>query len=274
MTELAKDVAAIDVTDLLTRYGFDLGGSTLDRLVSTWLNCYPTQWVRLAVIEALYQGRYKAISVEQILNLWQRRGKSLYRFNHEFERVICGRFSYTQFSTIAPRYTAPSRTAPSRSVSNAVPPGASVPQVPNPALSNQSVSKSASLEPTPEVSAPQPALPQVETESNPESIVVPDPVPANDSTNETVTSSRPPVEVLSEPDTSEASSVSSQTSGSPVTTFQPADDLALEPLVMLSTARSASQHQPIHHFVPSSQSSDFYAKLKAVAQTAVAGNGE
>ena len=97
MRELAKDASAIDVTDLLTRYSFDLGGYALERVVESWLNQYPVQWVRLAVIEALYQGRYKAFSVEQILNLWQRRGRSLYRFTHEFERIVCGRFPNNQF---------------------------------------------------------------------------------------------------------------------------------------------------------------------------------
>lgn len=73
---------------LLRHYGFELRGYTPEELVSLWLKNYPAHWVRLAVIEALYQGRYKAISVEQILAVWIRRGQPIHRFTHEFERLI------------------------------------------------------------------------------------------------------------------------------------------------------------------------------------------
>jgi hypothetical protein len=73
---------------LLTRYGFELKGFTPLELIERWLNLYPAKWVRLAVIEALYQGRYKAISVEQILSIWQRRGQPTYHFTFDFERLV------------------------------------------------------------------------------------------------------------------------------------------------------------------------------------------
>jgi hypothetical protein len=73
---------------LLRHYGFELRGYTPEELVSLWLKGHPAHWVRLAVIEALYQGRYKAISVEQILAVWTRRGQPIHRFTHEFERLI------------------------------------------------------------------------------------------------------------------------------------------------------------------------------------------
>jgi hypothetical protein len=73
---------------LLRHYGFELRGYTPEELVTLWLKNYPAHWVRLAVIEALYQGRYKAISVEQILAVWTRRGQPIHRFTHEFERLI------------------------------------------------------------------------------------------------------------------------------------------------------------------------------------------
>ena len=92
MKESVKD-AAIDLATLLTRFSFDLNGSTAQQLVSYWLSRYPAYWVQFALLEALYQGRYKARSIEQILMLWQRRGYPLYHFNHEFERIIRGRFS-------------------------------------------------------------------------------------------------------------------------------------------------------------------------------------
>jgi hypothetical protein len=105
MQELAKD-AATDIADLLTRFSFDLNGFTVDRLVNAWLSQYPANWVRFSLVEALYQGRYKAVSVEQILRLWQRRGRPIYHFNHEFERIIRGRSSQSLLSLPKPARSA------------------------------------------------------------------------------------------------------------------------------------------------------------------------
>ncbi len=77
---------------LLTHYSFDLSGYTASELVDHWKKIYPNHWLHLAVIEALYQGRYKAVSAQQILTLWQRRGHTTYHFNMEFERLICSKF--------------------------------------------------------------------------------------------------------------------------------------------------------------------------------------
>lgn len=89
-TELENDTAAAAAVLLLANYSFDLGRYKASELVERWLNNYPANWIRLAVIEALYQGRYKAISVEQILSIWVRR-QPRYHFNHEFERLICSK---------------------------------------------------------------------------------------------------------------------------------------------------------------------------------------
>lgn len=78
---------------LLDYYSFDLGSRTASDIMQRWLNDYPTQWIYLATIEALYQGRYKALSVDQILAIWQRKGEVSHHFNHEFERLVCGSFS-------------------------------------------------------------------------------------------------------------------------------------------------------------------------------------
>lgn len=74
---------------LLQRYSFDLGGYTIRDLTHAWSSFKP-EWVRQAVIESLFQGRYKAVSVNQILHLWERKGEPNYHYNHEFERLICG----------------------------------------------------------------------------------------------------------------------------------------------------------------------------------------
>lgn len=92
MSEQAEP-AALETELLLSQYNFDLGSQDLARLIVSWLHVYPPAWLRLAAIEALYQGRYKAISVEQILAVWQRRGKPLPHFNPDFERMICSRLA-------------------------------------------------------------------------------------------------------------------------------------------------------------------------------------
>jgi lipopolysaccharide export system protein LptA len=81
-----RDTAAIPAVNLLKHYGFE-GALTAKQLTDQWQQ-YPSNWVRLAMIEALYQGRYKAVSVEKILAAWQRRGQPLYHFDQEFERLV------------------------------------------------------------------------------------------------------------------------------------------------------------------------------------------
>ena len=76
---------------LIENYGFELGEETPSELAMRWLEEYEEHWVRLAIIEALYLGRYKTFSVEQILCLWSRRGQPKFHFTHEFERLICRR---------------------------------------------------------------------------------------------------------------------------------------------------------------------------------------
>ena len=100
MLENNPDAAAAAL--LLANYSFDLGGYRASELVERWLTHYPANWVFLAVIEALYQGRYKAVSVEQILTIWLRRNKVLYHVKYEFERLVCSKLPaelQAQFST-------------------------------------------------------------------------------------------------------------------------------------------------------------------------------
>ncbi|MBD2042324.1 hypothetical protein [Microcoleus sp. FACHB-672] len=100
MIESARDFAVAAATALLTHYSFDLGGYTAEQLIERWLGDYQAHWLRLALIEALYQGRYKAISVAQILALWRRRGQPIFHFNHEFERLVCRKFPNTLSSQL------------------------------------------------------------------------------------------------------------------------------------------------------------------------------
>ncbi len=89
MTELTKDLAVAQTLALITSYSFDLQGYAIAELLPLWLDNYHASWVRLATIEALYLGRYKVVSIEQILHVWSRLGSPNTHFTHEFERLIC-----------------------------------------------------------------------------------------------------------------------------------------------------------------------------------------
>lgn len=108
--EQSADAAVVYAANLLRYYSFELGGYTVEQLLSQWTIDYSINWVRMAIVEALYQGRYKAISVEQILAFWQRRGQPLHHFNHEFDRLVCNKFprnltpaTYSSFTSVPTR---------------------------------------------------------------------------------------------------------------------------------------------------------------------------
>lgn len=78
------------VYQLLSGYSFDVEAHPTDAVIGGWLELYGSVWVSHAITEALYQGRYKIISIEHILKLWQRRGQPIRHFNREFESIILG----------------------------------------------------------------------------------------------------------------------------------------------------------------------------------------
>ncbi|MBD2518594.1 hypothetical protein H6G93_27220 [Nostoc sp. FACHB-973] len=102
MLTTLPDTSANLAIALLIHYSFDLSGYSANELVERWQTQYPLNWLHLAVIEALYQGRYKAVSVQQILVFWQRRDQATYHFNMEFERMICSKFPQSLTSLAAP----------------------------------------------------------------------------------------------------------------------------------------------------------------------------
>lgn len=79
----------ISTAALLTHYSFDLQGQGIEPVVHKWLAAYPNRWVMAAVVEALYQGRYKVDSVNRILSAWQARGQPLPHFDHDFADIVC-----------------------------------------------------------------------------------------------------------------------------------------------------------------------------------------
>jgi hypothetical protein len=62
----------MDPATFLEHYGFELEGQPSQVWVERWSQLFPDLWIPAALLEALYQGRYKAASVEQLLRLWQR----------------------------------------------------------------------------------------------------------------------------------------------------------------------------------------------------------
>lgn len=89
MTESHEDLTIAQVVSLMTSYSFDTRQYSVETIVRHWQENYRVHWIYLATIEALYLGRYKAVSIEQIMNSWYRRGQPNTHFNGDFERVIC-----------------------------------------------------------------------------------------------------------------------------------------------------------------------------------------
>lgn len=74
---------------LLSNYSFELTEVNVNELVFLWLSLYPSKWVVAAIVEAIYQGRYKVESVSRILNAWSIRGYPMHHFDYDFADVVC-----------------------------------------------------------------------------------------------------------------------------------------------------------------------------------------
>lgn len=83
------DRLSVSASILLDHYSFDLNGFNIEQLVQSWLGVYPRKWIVTAIVEAIYQGRYKAASVEKILFLWHVRGRRKSNFDVEFADLVC-----------------------------------------------------------------------------------------------------------------------------------------------------------------------------------------
>jgi hypothetical protein len=104
------------VYQLLTSYSFDAESYQTKAIAAGWLAEFGPVWVSHAITEALYQGRYKLISIDQILKLWQRRGQPIRHFNREFESIILGQtLIYPIGYGVGPEPSTQGRVAPSAS---------------------------------------------------------------------------------------------------------------------------------------------------------------
>ncbi len=89
MAEISPEINLMQIATILNQYRFEMRGYKAQELIDRWLPTYSLNWIRMAILEALYQGRYKVISVEEILKIWHRRGHPTFHFTGEFERLVC-----------------------------------------------------------------------------------------------------------------------------------------------------------------------------------------
>ena len=78
----------MDAAEFLSQYGFDLGGQSPGDWLTAWKRKFPQSWIASALVEALYRGRYKAVSVQQILVMWNSRGNPCMGFSLDFGRKV------------------------------------------------------------------------------------------------------------------------------------------------------------------------------------------
>lgn len=96
----STSLEAQQAATLMEGYRFELGYHDARQWVSLWLAFYRPSWIRDAVVEALYQGRYKSVSVRQILELWNRRGQPIRHVTYEFEAAVCREFGEVKLAPL------------------------------------------------------------------------------------------------------------------------------------------------------------------------------
>lgn len=286
MTDLAKGspeekMMLAHTVDLLTHYSFDLGTETAHQHLDRWLKQYQSGWIRWAVIEALYQGRYKAISVEQILQLWQRRQQPCYHFSYEFERLVCNKFPRDLVG--ARSYSNPSKPSAKLIVPSRMAPPATDPAI-LPALSAPSRSSAA---PTPSEPPAWVELAEQIHQDTHQGLPIPMPQeatqPAQPTLSEALETLGDPAEVLSERVArlqagvealiEQATSSLNASTEAVKTRLRTEEELQPEQRPpsesSASDATTEELHPPIHQFTPVADSSDFHSKLKAVVEQEV-----
>jgi hypothetical protein len=76
------------IATVIDLYGLELDEHQVDAITLAWLKTYDRDWIVKAIIESLYRGRYKIVSVDKILQDWHRLGQPRYNFTPEYEREI------------------------------------------------------------------------------------------------------------------------------------------------------------------------------------------
>jgi hypothetical protein len=86
--EGVRNEAAIAIAVSLLFHYFELDIPSARGMAHMWAQRYPIDWISPAVLESLYQGRYRAVSVEQILGIWKRRNTPISHYPSEFARMF------------------------------------------------------------------------------------------------------------------------------------------------------------------------------------------
>ena len=271
---------SIEASALLQYYSFDLAGSSTDHLIAGWRQTYEASWIRAAVIEALYQGRYKAVSVEQILVFWLRRGQPLRHFNHEFEQIVCNQFgrqqNYRNYSV-----------RPIREASLSTPSTTNLIEQNSDRCNQISYPYKSGEETNPAPELPTNLIGQIDlsisehptsnhkSENNPlkEELTQQRPTDkklgslGNLSKSTIIQSSQHDSDDFEPPNNPDLLDKIRQLTQQPIESFEcqhgsPSNKLATK----LGNNKNINQHKSIHQFKPASDRSEFYFKLRAVAQ--------
>lgn len=78
---------------LLQHYSFDLDDDhdSAEQVVREWLDEYSPKWVVAAIVEAIFQGRFKTASVDNILLTWSLSGRPQHHFDSQFADLVCSK---------------------------------------------------------------------------------------------------------------------------------------------------------------------------------------
>ncbi len=88
MIDVKQQLTINQIKALLDSYSFDTNRCSIEVLIYDWLKNYQIEWIYLATVEALFLGRYKVVSIKQILSIWERLGSPKTHFSGDFERFI------------------------------------------------------------------------------------------------------------------------------------------------------------------------------------------
>ncbi|MEO1208948.1 MAG: hypothetical protein AAFX78_05320 [Cyanobacteria bacterium J06638_20] len=261
MTEPLNDPVVWVAADLLDRYGFERGAFSAEQLIGYWLRSYPAEWIRSAVLEALYQGRYKSVSVGQILAIWKRRGQPLYHYSFEFERMICGtlsRIPTASAPTVEPTSLAKAVDDPLQAIATQISEDQAI-------APTDADSSSISEETTPPkhemhglADAIAPSEPEAEASVHVSTSNEANPLPELSATDEGIVDSQdvPPLESSLEEVGDRPSPLAPS----------PASDNDFAFLAVAANWTQPDLIRPsIHQFIPDNEGSLFYEKLRAVA---------
>lgn len=265
MTPATLDPNLEQAIALLEHYSFDLSGFSATSLVYSWQQHATSEWIRDAVIEALYQGRYKAISVGQMLLMWARRGHPLRHFTIEFNRMIC--------SPLDPRLTVGSKAAdtsaapvsPTDSVvsNRVIETDGAVENMPGSKRSVQSTGTEDSLA----------RFKQFAAQSQPKAPVLPltsprSPAPAPPKPMSQAERLQEAIAAAAATDTKTIAWPLGNADASPATLCQEPPAATHQISQLLEASLPPQPQEPIRQFVPIRQGSMVYSKLKSVISSA------